>query len=112
MPRTHGSILAVLLVGTGLLACDTKKEAPDKSSPASAAAVATGPAVDPATFAEIDTAAWTVTNLPKARLSLRLPKGVQVTEDGTLSMAPVGPYVGLLLASGYDDVQIDTTDAG
>jgi hypothetical protein len=100
----------MLLLATGLIACGTKKEsAPDNTQPAAAAKVVAGPPVDPATFAELDTSAWPVTKLPKAGVSLRIPKGVTITESGTLKMEPKGPYIGLTLASGYADVQIDTS---
>lgn len=98
-----------------LLGCGSKKE-PDKTAapPEPAAAKPTAapevkaPAVDPATFAELDAKAWPVTKLPAAGLALRLPDGVKVSESGKLAMEPVGPYVGLILASGYD-LQIDTS---
>ncbi|HEY4057662.1 MAG TPA: hypothetical protein VGM39_13700 [Kofleriaceae bacterium] len=100
----------LIVLATGLLACGTKKDAPADKTETAPAKAATGPAVDPSVFAELDTSAWPATKLPKAGVSVRIPKGVTITESGKLNMAPVGPYIGLTLASGYEDVQIDTDD--
>ncbi len=67
------------------------------------------PAVAPG-FALPDDGSWTTTDAAPAGLTLRLPPDASLKDSGTLSAEPIGPYLGLVLPSGYE-VRIDTAPA-